>query len=343
LDSCARIRDLLLEGGILELEDLTPAQQHFSVNGLIADSAERHALIDAMEEPFHPNPQVEQSYARFASTRHWAAKALSESELTPAELIAQNYRSVISSSYASSTDVQLAWAEYELRRRVHFGCELILSDLTATLMDLAAGTVDAVIESWLKSETLPDATRERSGLARLADDITLGEWLERLPEKPFLETPLNGRQGRQVDHQGGRAAYGLALILSCYLQTTALRSEKAFPDRHHTLERAFRLVDSQRSAGLSKVLREFTLQLAISPHLEATLRKMGQGQKCSLRFFPEGDILQPTGMPAGAGFSGSRLGNVLGIISDVGLCQRLPKGRYALTDEGRSQLLEGAD
>ena len=70
---------------------------------------------------------------------------------------------------------------------------------------------------------------------------------------------------------------------------------------------------------------------------------MGQGQQCSLRFFPEGDVLQPTGVAVMPGFSGSRLGNVLGMLADVGLCNRLDRGRFDLTDVGRKRLLEGGD
>ena len=85
-------------------------------------------------------------------------------------------------------------------------------------------------------------------------------------------------------------------------------------------------------------MRELAQQLAVEPHLSTTLRKMGQGQKCSLRFFPEGDVLQPTGVAVTPGFSGSRLDNVLGMLADVGLCSRLD-GRFELTVAGRNQLL----
>ena len=54
---------------------------------------------------------------------------------------------------------------------------------------------------------------------------------------------------------------------------------------------------------------------------------MSQGQKCSLRFYPEGALLRPTSTPVAAGFSGDRLGNVLGIWADLGMLERLEGGR----------------
>jgi hypothetical protein len=62
---------------------------------------------------------------------------------------------------------------------------------------------------------------------------------------------------------------------------------------------------------------------------------MSQGQKCSLRFYPEGALLRPTGVPVVAGFSGDRLGNVLGIWADLGVLARVDAGRFILSDYGR--------
>lgn len=68
--------------------------------------------------------------------------------------------------------------------------------------------------------------------------------------------------------------------------------------------------------------------------MSTTLRKMSQGQRCSLRFYPEGALLRPTGTPVAAGRSGDRLGNVLGMWADLGILDRQPGG-YALSERGR--------
>ncbi len=57
----------------------------------------------------------------------------------------------------------------------------------------------------------------------------------------------------------------------------------------------------------------------VESHLNTTLRKLGNGLKCSLRFFPDGRILRPTGMQVAAGYSNDRLGNVMGIMADLGM------------------------
>jgi hypothetical protein len=46
---------------------------------------------------------------------------------------------------------------------------------------------------------------------------------------------------------------------------------------------------------------------------------MANGQKCSLRFFPEGARLRTTGLSANPGQSGSRLGNIIRILRDAGI------------------------
>ncbi|HIP60969.1 MAG TPA: hypothetical protein EYG98_00245 [Sulfurovum sp.] len=59
---------------------------------------------------------------------------------------------------------------------------------------------------------------------------------------------------------------------------------------------------------------------------------MGQGQQCSLRFFPEGKKLVPTGIDTNAGVSGSRLNNTIRMMSDIGICQALDNGNFIKND-----------
>jgi predicted transcriptional regulator len=58
---------------------------------------------------------------------------------------------------------------------------------------------------------------------------------------------------------------------------------------------------------------------------------MGQGQKCSLRFFPDGDLLRPTGKTVRAGYSGDRLSNVLGMLADLGIVAQ-SGDKYSFTE-----------
>ena len=91
---------------------------------------------------------------------------------------------------------------------------------------------------------------------------------------------------------------------------------------------------------VSETLVALLQQAVAEPHLSTTLRKMSQGQKCSLRFYPEGELLRPTGVRVRAGYSGDRLGNVLGMWADLGALEREAGSRYALTERGRELLRE---
>ena len=103
------------------------------------------------------------------------------------------------------------------------------------------------------------------------------------------------------------------------------------------MERAFNILeDSDRTVYES--LRELLICTVIEPHLRTSLRKLGQGQKCSLRFFPEGNILRPTGTLVAASYSGDRLGNVMGFFADVGYLDRIESSRFAISADGRTLL-----
>ena len=341
IPACNDIRILILEGGVLEKSHLAKAGRHFSVNGLPKDTEENAHLVKWMLEPYLDSPDVARANANFVATAKWAASFINGDSLSPAEIISQNFERVIAAPHKSPVSVENAWAEYDLRRRVHFACELLLADVTGTLSNLTAGTVDTVVAHWMKRDDITTEVNDVIGINKIAPQQTLESVMDELPESAFQGRPLNAREGRSLDTDGNTALYGLAILLSSYRCSRIFRSSGQLQDRGHYLERAFELIDENKSKPLSHALGELVLHLAVEPHLGTTLRKMGQGQKCSLRFFPEGDVLHPTGTLVTPGFSGSRLGNVLGMLADVGLCNRLDGGRFGLTDAGRSRLLRG--
>ena len=343
LSGCETVRSLLIEGGTLTSDHLVEAGRHFSVNGLLKAADEREHLVRWMFEPYKDSLDVTKTHNNFVATTKWAARFIQADGQRPAELIAQNFQRVVTADPSSVEPVELAWMEYDLRRRVHFACELLLADVTSTLGDLTAGTVDAVVAHWMVVDGISPAVRKVLGSDKLDPRQTLGDVMGKMPAKVFLGSPLRVREGRDQATDGNGAFYALALLLSSYRYTERLRIAGRLKDRPHYMERAFDLIDKNMSSPLAHVLREMVRHLAVEPHLGTTLRKMGQGQKCSLRFFPEGDVLQPTGIPVTPGFSGSRLGNVLGILADVGLCNRLDAGRFDLTGAGRKRLLVGGD
>jgi hypothetical protein len=126
----------------------------------------------------------------------------------------------------------------------------------------------------------------------------------------------------------------LALLIASRYHTQQLRSSGLLIDRGHYLERAFALLGEKEESTGREVLSALLVQGVIEPHLRTTLRKMGQGQKCSLRFFPEGPVLRATGTVVQPGFSGDRLRRVLEMLADLGFCLRQGSGKFAINAKG---------
>lgn len=342
MPGCDGIRDLLLEGGTLTAESLRPAGKYFSLNGLRDEPTECALLVESMFEPYPGGPEVEAAYCRFNETVRWAAGFIKETSLHASDIIANNFCRVIETSPGSITGVEIAWMEHELRRRAHYACELLLADVTGTLGHLMSGTVEKISRYWVKDQVLSPVARQVLGMQVIDPKITIAELLVRIPDGAFLDGPLRMSDGRNLAVGGNQALYGLALLLSTYRSTERLRATRKIENRHNYMELAFDLIDENRSNTLENALRILSLRLAVTPHLTTTLRKMGQGQQCSLRFYAEGDVLHPTGVDVRPGFSGTRLDNVLGMLADVRLCDRLVDGRFIMNDAGSKRLLTGA-
>ena len=104
------------------------------------------------------------------------------------------------------------------------------------------------------------------------------------------------------------------------------------------MERAFAVLERCENHTLRTAFRELIIETVIESHLSTTLRKMSQGQKCSLRFYPDGSVLRPTGLTVRAGYSGSRLGNVLGMLADLGFWRQDSGAESGLTESGKKLL-----
>jgi hypothetical protein len=109
------------------------------------------------------------------------------------------------------------------------------------------------------------------------------------------------------------------------------------------LERALGILQEMKGRALATVISQVVLEIVLPAHLSTTLRKMSQGQKCSLRFFPEGETLRPTGKRVNAGYSGDRLGNVLGIWGDLGMLDRTSGTPPTLAARGRGLIRKFSD
>ena len=96
------------------------------------------------------------------------------------------------------------------------------------------------------------------------------------------------------------------------------------------------LFESQLRESLPEVLRQLLRELVVGPHLQNALRKMADQPhaKCTLRFYPDGQVLWTTGTGVKAGRSGDRLGNVIGLLADLGYLERITNTRFRPTDLG---------
>lgn len=334
----SRLVGIIAGGGAVDLATLRNESHLFSANGLDSCETERDLLEQAFRTPYEEREDVRATYQRFLETTRWAFGEIEREPLSAEQLIRLAYARAVSRGKDWS-DVEIAWAEYELRRTVHFALELLLSALADTLMDLTEGTVHQVVLDWNTGEQLPDMVRTLLPF----DSISLNERSRdieaALVDEALVTDPPNVRAARVLSAQA-RALYALALLFSTAKRTAELRRVGRLPNRanHDVVETAFSILAEQGDRPISQLLTSLLAHAVVEPHLATTLRKMSQGQKCSLRFYPDGDLLRPIGTPVRPGYSGDRLGNVLGMWADLGDLDRLPGSRYALTDRGRKLL-----
>jgi hypothetical protein len=234
------------------------------------------------------------------------------------------------------SDVENAWAEYEFRRRVHFGLELLLSAFVDELISYEESTIERVTAEWAKPEVLPEAVSELTGWGKGCMAERVSVLAKQLRTKKFVDEALWSRDTRGLSTRA-RAIYALALILACRDQSSKPLRSGQFRNRQTPCERAFDLVGENPTTSMAAVLSRLLAEIVVPAHMATSLRKMSQGQKCSLRFFPEGYALHATGKQVNAGYSGDRLTNVLGMWADIGALERT-RGEFAMTRKGQALL-----
>ncbi|MBJ6799755.1 hypothetical protein [Geomonas propionica] len=328
---------LVLEGGTLTKKAIEAEGRYFSLNGIASIPEEKELLRVALIEPYVDHAAVREEYQRFTASAGWFLHILGTAPeaMNSDEVLRQNYRRTVAGPGGTLAPVELGWGEYELRRRVHFALEMLLAAFTRTLNDLDGGTVDDVLAVW---ETRWQIAPLLGALVPFSGNPfaeRLAEVDARVPADILLDKGASLSAARLESEP--KAVYALVVLLACKKQTEELRLQSHLPDRAHYLERTFRLLaDGDRS--VSDVLRELLIAAVIEPHLQTSLRKLGQGQKCSLRFFPEGSFLHPTGTEVAASYSGDRLGNVMGMFADVGYLERVESTRFVVVPDGRTLL-----
>ena len=333
------LTNVIFSGGEVLKEDVLEYGRYFSVNGLLADTGkdEKELLLHFMSNAY--SDQAQDDYHNFTSTVAWCLSRLNEDKgLSSAEIIMQNYITFVNECSKKPTDVENAWFEYELKRKIHFSLELLLSALTDTIIDLNGSSLIQVLDNWnntfdvseLETETMPDTISYDYTVTNLAKDIS----------NDIFDTTFSyaGIQNLSVSN---RALYAILIIVTVYNQVTRIqeKGKVELHDEEH-LNHTFSIIKDYWNCSIYDCIGEIIKEVVVEPHLNTSWRKIGQGQKCSVRFYPDGNLLRPTGKRVNAWFSQDRLANVIQMLSDIGLCSKNNQGKFLISEAGKVILNE---
>jgi len=310
----------LLHGGHLTKEMITEEAKYFSIDNIDSIPEEMQLLQEAFLNPYtSESEEVLESYTKFNDTMVWTLSQLDESK-KPQELIYDNYDYCTTKEATDLSEIELNWFEFELRRRVHFSLELLLKALSHTLDELNGATAIQVVNNWIEdikfSNNIEDGSEHYYAL--------LSDYQNSLEDDIFrkYQTPENPSE---------QALHAISILEVCKRQSTKLLDRISTVENDY-MRKAFQILDELHTSKVYESIVKVTNFCVVEPHLKTTLRKMGQGQQCSLRFFPEGKKLVPTGIDTNAGVSGSRLNNTIRMMSDIGLCDALDNGNFIKND-----------
>lgn len=306
----------LLHGGFLTKEMIIEESKHFSIDNINSIPEEIKLLQEAFLTPFtNESKDVLESYTKFNNTIVWTLNQLNESK-KPQELIDDNYDYCVTKEATSLSEIELSWFEFELRRRVHFSLELLLKALSHTLDELNGSTVTQVINHWI--EDIKFSNNKEDGNEHY--NALMSDYRNTLEDNIFSKYPTSENPSKQ-------ALRAISLLEVCRRQSSNLLNSISNVENDY-MRKAFHILIELHASKVYESIIKVINFCVVEPHLKTTLRKMGQGQQCSLRFFPEGKKLVPTGIDTNAGVSGSRLNNTIRMMSDIGMCKALDNGNF---------------
>ena len=313
------LKELLWSAEALRPDQARAAAPHFSLGALTRSGREANLLRTALMDSWAPAGQgtiAEDAYSRFAGTVGWLLAERRQGALHAETMLADNYR-LVCLSQGRIGDTRLAWAEYEWRRRLHYALELLASAFSETIRELDQASPEEVVEAWSQEPNLPELlTSVWPACVTVWSEDGTGATAS-VPAELLLDQPLPTR-GLSAMSLHARAIGAFGLIVALATQSVDLRASGAFGDRRSAGEAALAVVETAGSEPFFVTLQTLA-QVCASAHLSTTFRKMAGGQKCSLRFFPDGPRLRTTGLSLGAGRSNTRLINVIRILADAGV------------------------
>ncbi|GAH14800.1 unnamed protein product, partial [marine sediment metagenome] len=116
---------LIISGGVLFWPTLIDEGKFFSVNGIDQIPEENSLLKQSFFKAYYEDPNVIKLYDQFNKTVELSFSVIRDNTYSSAEIIHANYINVIDNAENQLSDVELSWAEYELRRKVHFAAEIL--------------------------------------------------------------------------------------------------------------------------------------------------------------------------------------------------------------------------
>jgi len=309
----------LLHGGHLTKDMIVEESKYFSIDNIDSIPEEVQLLQEAFIHPYtSESEEVLESYTKFNDTMVWTLNQLDEPK-KPQELIYNNYDYCTTEESVNLSEIELDWFEFELRRRVHFSLELLLKALSHTLDELNGATATQVVNNWI--EDIKFSNNVEDGYEHY--DALMKDYQNILNDNIFFNpTPENSSE---------QALYAISVLEVCRRQSSKLLDSISTVENDY-MRKAFQILDELHTSKVYESIMKVTNFCVVEPHLKTTLRKMGQGQQCSLRFFPEGKKLVPTGIDTNAGVSGSRLNNTIRMMSDIGICDALENGNFIKND-----------
>jgi hypothetical protein len=259
----------------------------FSLGSLARSTDEAKLLRNALVTPWETKNELERTrvakaYESFNETIAWAIGMLASKPDSAAGLIVRNFNEC--TQQGAGTPIAFRWAEYEYRRRCHFALELMLAALTSSLAQSEEAAISQVVSEWLDSfEASPLLAKiwpEASGARQLA----AFEGVDSVPKQLFAGEAVPSSDLRHLPTID-RAFAAVALLAATASQTKIIRRDGYFDWRPASSgERAVSIIETAGEKSFSRLLEDLVELVALF-HLQTTLRKMGTGQKCSLRFF----------------------------------------------------------
>lgn len=310
----SELAEVIFHGGNVSRAMIEGEADQYAVGALTATAnASEHSLLT--EALFRAESGQDQAqYGRFQKTVRFVLTSVADGATSSHQAIAQRFRDAMNASNGLD-EATVGWASYELHRRYHFACELLLQAMTEAVTDEDGTTVEEAVAFWVGAE--PDDSLARwLDLERFDWGNPLDQGTSTINVDAYLNASLD-RSARDLA-TASKATFALALLVSTWVSSREFRENHTVPGDGAAVRSIDKLLDEYRHESLRLLLTRLVDRCAVEAHLATTLRKMGNGLKCSLRFYPDGRILRPTGIGVAAGFSNDRLTNVYGILGDLG-------------------------